>query len=228
MSIIVVCPGCLKSFKVSDKFAGRTGPCPNCKRTLKVPEKSEEVKVHAPEAFAGGGRSAGGKLITEPVAFRPAKLDPVKATLIVAGVLVVLAMTWLGGRLGTLREPAGHDRRLAGGFAGAGPGGLPGPAQRRIGTIPRPGTVPAFGPLRLGYVALWGLFALLAARGVIFGELWIWLFVMPPFALAGGLFAMAALDLEFGDAVFHYGFYLVATLLLRWAAGMKWIWDLSS
>jgi hypothetical protein len=54
-----------------------------------------------------------------------------------------------------------------------------------------------------------------------------WLFVVPPFALAGGLFAMAALDLEFGDAVFHYGFYLLATLILRWAAGMKWIWDLS-
>ena len=100
MSIIVVCPGCLKSFKVSDKFAGRTGPCPNCKRTLKVPEKSEEVTVHAPEAFAGGGRSASGKLIVEPVAFRPAKLEPVKAALIVATVFVVLAITWLGGRTG--------------------------------------------------------------------------------------------------------------------------------
>ena len=49
----------------------------------------------------------------------------------------------------------------------------------------------------LGYVALWGLFALLVARGVIFGDVWVWLFVVPPFALAGGLFAMAGLDLEF-------------------------------
>jgi hypothetical protein len=227
MSIIVVCPGCLKSFKVSDKFAGRTGPCPNCKRTLKVPEKSEEVKVHAPEAFAGGGRSAGGKLITEPVAFRPAKLDPVKATLIVAGVLVVLAMTWLGGRLGIFESLLATT------------GGLlvvsPVLVLAAYLVLHNDELEPYRGRelyLRsalcaLGYVALWGLFALLAARGVIFGELWIWLFVIPPFALAGGLFAMAALDLEFGDAVFHYGFYLLATLLLRWAAGMKWIWDLS-
>ena len=34
---------------------------------------------------------------------------------------------------------------------------------------------------------------------------------------------MNAFDLEFGDGVFHYSFYLVATLVLRWAAGMKWI-----
>ena len=60
------------------------------------------------------------------------------------------------------------------------------------------------------------MFALLVARGVITGEIWIWLFVVPPFVLAGGLFAMAALDLDFGDAVFHYGFYLLATVL-RWA-----------
>ena len=71
MSIIVVCPGCRKSFKVSDKFAGKSGPCPNCKRTLEVPEKTQEVKVHAPEQFAGGGRSTTGKLVLKPVAYTP-------------------------------------------------------------------------------------------------------------------------------------------------------------
>ena len=227
MSIIVVCPGCLKSFKVSDKFAGRTGPCPNCKRTLKVPEKSEEVKVHAPEAFAGGGRSAGGKLITEPVAFRPARVDPRKATLIVAGILVVLAITWLGGRLGVFE----HLLATTGGLLLVSPLLVLGAYQ----VLHNDELEPYSGRelyLRsalcaLGYVALWGLFALLETSGVISGELWIWLFVAPPFALAGGLFAMAALDLDFGDGVFHYGFYLLATLILRWAAGMKWIWDIS-
>ncbi len=34
------------------------------------------------------------------MAFRPAKLEPVKAALIVATVFVVLAITWLGGRTG--------------------------------------------------------------------------------------------------------------------------------
>ena len=98
MSIIVVCPGCRKSFKVNDKFAGKSGPCPNCKRTLHVPEKSEEVKVHAPTEFAGGGRTKTGKLAIEPVAFTPARLQPVTAVLMVAAVLIVLAVAWAGGR----------------------------------------------------------------------------------------------------------------------------------
>ena len=60
---------CLKSFKVSDKFAGRTGPGPNCKATLRVPTKAEEVTIHAPAAFAEGGRTKAGKLITKPIAW---------------------------------------------------------------------------------------------------------------------------------------------------------------
>ena len=71
------------------------------------------------------------------------------------------------------------------------------------------------------------MFALLISRGVITGEIWSWLLVAPPFVMVGGLFAMAALDLDFGDALFCYGFYLVSTLILRWAAGMKWVWDLT-
>ncbi len=100
MSIIVVCPGCLKSFKVSDKFAGRTGPCPNWQADA---QSAREVRRgHGPRAGGLCRRrpQASGKLIVEPVAFRPAKLEPVKAALIVATVFVVLAITWLGGRTG--------------------------------------------------------------------------------------------------------------------------------
>ena len=100
MSIIVTCPGCRKSFKVSDKFAGKTGPCPSCKRTLQVPTKAEEVQVHAPEAFAGGGKNAQGKLITKPIDRVDAKFHPVTTTLIVAAVVAVLVVAWVGGRAG--------------------------------------------------------------------------------------------------------------------------------
>ena len=79
----------------------------------------------------------------------------------------------------------------------------------------------------MAYVALWGVFSLLASRGVITGELWNWPFIVPPFKVIGGLAGMGAFDLEFGNGLFHYSFYIVATLLLRWVAGMKWIWDVS-
>ncbi len=74
----------------------------------------------------------------------------------------------------------------------------------------------------------WGAFALLVSRGVITGDVWVWLFVVPPFVMVGGMFALATFDLDFGDALFHYAFYLLATVILRWAAGLEWVWDVTS
>jgi len=227
MSIIVVCPKCLKSFKVSDQFAGRSGPCPGCKHTLQVPSKSEEVEVHAPEAFAGGGRSTTGKLITKPVARTDAKMRPVVAAAIVAAVLVVLALTWLGGRAGLFQSTIATSLGLL----------LISPPLviAAYNVLHNDELEPYFGVAlyirsaicALAYMALWGVFLVLASRGVITGDMWNWIMVAPPFFLIGGLMAQATLDFEFGDGIFHYSFYLLATLLLRWVAGMTWIWDVT-
>jgi hypothetical protein len=233
MSIIVVCPGCLKSFKVSDKFAGKSGPCPNCKRTLKIPTKEEEVKVHAPEAFADGGKTTAGKLVTKPIARVNARLRPVATALIGAGILLVLLATWFGRHLGLFDSWKLFDIPIA--------------AIIGLLAVSPPLTIAAYEALRddefepyrgtglflracgcgLAYAALWGVFALLASRGLVTGEWWNWVVVLLPFVGIGGLAATGAFDLEFGDGVFHYSFYLLATALLRWVAGMKWIWDLN-
>jgi hypothetical protein len=228
MSIIVVCPGCLKSFQVSDQFAGRTGPCPKCKRTLTVPDKAQQVEVHAPEEFAGGGRSATGKLITKPVAFETTKAQPVKVVAIVAGALTVLALTWVGGHAGLLKNMivtavgllAVSPLLVIAAYA----------ILRNQELEPYRGTAlyVRSSLCAFAYVALWGIFSLLVARGVITGELFGWLIVVPAFAATGGMFALATLDLDYGDAVFHFGFYVLVTLVLRWAAGMKWVWDVTS
>lgn len=228
MAIIVTCPGCLKSFQVSDQFAGRTGPCPKCKRTLTVPEKAQEVTVHAPEAFAGGGRSASGKLITKPVSFETTKAQPVQIVAIIAAVLIVLALTWVGGRTKLFDNIIVTAIGL---LAVSPPLVMAAYAILRNQELePYRGTAlyVRSSICALVYVALWGIFTLLVSRGVITGELYAWLIVVPPFAVTGALFALATLDLDFGDAVFHYGFYLLATLVLRWAAGMKWVWDVTS
>lgn len=192
-----------------------------------MPTKAEEVTVHAPEAFSSGGRSKTGKLITKPIARTNAKWHPVTAAAIVATALVVLAVTWVGGDRGLFNSWIASTLGLV----------LVAPAL----------VVAAYEVLRddelepyrgkalylrasvcsLAYVVLWGVFALLASRGLITGELWNWMFVVPAFVLVGGGMAWATLDLEFGDAMFHYGFFLLVTVVLRWAAGMKWIWDVS-
>ena len=222
MSIIVVCPGCLKSFKVSDKFAGKTGPCPNCKRTLQVPTKETEVKIHTPEAFAGGGRSTTGKLVTKPVAHINVKLKPVAIALLAASVVGVVVVTWF----------LGHAKLLDAVVTAA------------VGLliISPPLAIAAYEMLRddefepfrgrslylraaicgSTYALLWGVFAVLKPN-IVTGDVWNWFFVLP-FVAVGALVPMGTFNLEFGDGLFHCGFYLVATLLLRWAAGMEPIW----
>ena len=44
--------------------------------------------------------------------------------------------------------------------------------------------------------------------------------------VVGSMISSASLDLDFGSGFFHYSFYIVATLALRWAVGMPWIWEL--
>jgi hypothetical protein len=233
MSIIVVCPGCLKSFKVSDQYAGKSGPCPNCKRTLQVPSKEQEVKVHTPEAFAGGGKSKEGKLVTKPLARVNAKIRPVKAIMIAVSVAVVVGATIL------LRHQGLFDcwKVL----------GIPIVAILGLLAVSPPLTVASYEMLRddefepyrgkalylracgcgLAYAALWGVFAVLASRGLVTGEWWNWGMILVPLVAFGGLAGAGAYDFEYGDAVFHYSSYLIATAMLRWLAGMKWVWDLS-
>ena len=225
MSIIVVCPGCLKSFKVSDKFAGKTGPCPNCKRTLQVPTKESEVKVYTPEAFAGGGKSAAGKLITKPIARVNARLKPVTTAILGATVVGVLLVTWIGGQARWFDDRIGSTLGLLVispflAFAAY-------EILRDDEFEPyrgRPLYLRSAG-CALAYVSLWGVFAVLSPH-IVTGEVWNWFFVLP-FIAIGALAPMGAFDFEFGDGVFHYTSYLVVTLLLRWVAGMQPIWNMS-
>ncbi|MCE5303498.1 MAG: hypothetical protein LLF97_10370 [Planctomycetaceae bacterium] len=191
-----------------------------------MPDKSQEVKVHAPEEFGGGGKSASGKLVIKPESFVPVRFQPVTVALIVATVLGVLALAWGGGRTGLFSNPV----ILTVGLLAISPLLV----------------VAAYGMLRdaelepyrgmslylracicgLAYAALWGVFAMLVSRGIVTGELWNWCLVAPPMVIVGGMFAMASLDLDFGDAMLHYGFYVLVTVVLRWIAGMKWVWNI--
>ena len=75
----------------------------------------------------------------------------------------------------------------------------------------------------LAYVFLWAIFGYVS--GLLSpDEPWNWIYVVPPFLAIGALAPLATLDLDFGSGFFHYCFYLLATILLRWIAGMGWVW----
>ena len=97
MAIHVTCPHCLKRFQVSDKFAGKTGPCPNCKKDIKVPDASEEVVIHAPDDGAPKDRQ--GVSILKPL--KRTETDVTRKGMIItfSAILVAVAAA-VGLRMG--------------------------------------------------------------------------------------------------------------------------------
>jgi hypothetical protein len=226
MSILVVCHGCKKSFQVSEKFAGKTGPCPKCKATIKIPEKAEEVKVHGGEDFATGGRTTSGQLALKPIARKKVKADA-KTIGIIAGAtvgVIVLALVfrivpidhYVVGTLGLLllsplltlaAYTFLYDDESE-------------PYRGRVLYI----RVAACAAV---YALLWAVFVYVrgsvAEEGTI--DLPYWIVIVPSFVLPGAAAAYLSLDLEPSNAFFHYAFYLVITSLLAAIAGMGWAWS---
>jgi hypothetical protein len=226
MSISVTCPSCLKRFQVSDKYAGKSGPCPNCKKNLKVPDKSEEVVVHAPEAFEHGGRGIDGKLALKPIDREETKITPLLIVSIAVGVVLIFVGDWVLGRalfhkvvlFGFI------DVFIAIGLLLISP--LVAFAAysflRNDDLEPYRGTELYLRSLACGaaFVVLWGVFyyKFNPADG------WTWVMAVPCL-IAGTAAAWISLDLEPGSAFCHYAFYLIVTVILRWVAGMGWIWN---
>jgi hypothetical protein len=83
--ILVTCPGCLARFEVSDKYAGKKGPCPKCKKEIVIPDKQQEVVIHAPED--SGPKDSKGVAV----------LKPIKRTEFAVGKLM-----WIGVAIGVI------------------------------------------------------------------------------------------------------------------------------
>jgi len=227
MPISVVCPGCKARFSVSEKFAGKKGPCPKCKAVILVPEApTEEVKIHVPEQFASGGKDSKGRAVLKPIMRQETKFKPVAAAGIAAVIVVAFTIAFV------LRGVSDKVPIIIVGLLLISP-----PLAAAGYTFLRD---EEFEPYRgrsllvrsllcaLVYAALWGAFAPLPAYGIISGEVWQWVFVAPVFISVGAAAAWACLDLDFGSAAMHYCFYVVVTLLLRAALGLPPLWALTS
>lgn len=90
MSIRVTCPKCYARFNVSEKFAGKEGPCPKCKSKIRVPDKSEEIVIEAPKG--DGPVDSTGRAVVDPVKRKETNLSTVQWTLIIGSIVCFLAV----------------------------------------------------------------------------------------------------------------------------------------
>jgi hypothetical protein len=223
MPIQVVCPGCKKRFEVSDKFAGKQGPCPQCKTVIKVPEKAVEVVIHAPETTGKGGKTPVGGPVFKPIARKYLNATPAVWVGVISGVVVVfLAALVLGMGHNATDKQVSIWILVFGSIVLAPPLALAGYVFLRDAELePHRGLTLI---IRLGIVAL--VYALLWGALGFLKPLWgigptddiplpALVVIIPVMLGIGGLAAFAALELDYTTAVFHYALYLGITVLLR-------------
>lgn len=220
MPIRVTCVKCMSRFDVSEKFAGREGPCPKCKTVIKIPEANEQVVVHAPEV--SGPSDSKGRPVLKPIR----RVETVLSPLQIALIAVVIVGFLIGSLL--LRQ-----------F-------YPDPAAIPVWLIPSLLTALAPACVLGAYTFLRDqemgafvgrqLWARVAVCAAIYAALWAtmllgqyafrdwglgaWLTSSLVMIAVGSAAATLVLDLDWMMGIVHYGLYFGCSLLLRWAAGV--------
>ena len=224
MPIQVTCPGCLKRFTVNDKFAGKSGPCPSCRKVIKIPEKSDEVVIHAPEPT--GPKDSTGKSVLKPLRRKEVALS--MPVMLVAGIstLIVFGLA-LGIRFTGETPPTAL--LVIGAMLLAPPlvfvgywflrdDELDGYRGREL--------IIRCGICATAFACCWLIFAFVPVY--LTGENSIsqipgsyMLFTIPIMILIGTFVSVGSLELEFVQGALHYLLYLAITLILALIMGTK-------
>jgi hypothetical protein len=190
---------------------------------IKIPTADEQVKIHEPEQFAGGGKDAKGRPVLKPIARSETKANPVVFVGIAAAVVVAFAVAFVLkkselstspiflGVCGTVLAPP----LVLGGYTFLRNQELE--PYRGKELFLRAAICSAAYALMWG--AMWGLKHFLVGEGG--SEILSMAIVAAPPAIIGSLAALGTLDLDFGSGFFHYVLYLGTCVLLRLTMGLK-------
>ena len=227
MAIIVTCPGCHKSFSVSDKFAGKKGPCPKCKTIIKIPTLDQQVVVHGGEAFSDGGRNAAGELVLKPIKRLQPRFSLKQALKIAAFVLAAFAIAWFFGGIFSKMLLARVVALCV----------ITPPLVYLPYFFLRDSEAVAYIEVRelrtrtilcsISYLAMWLGFAILSYYVVgAFGSNFVsWMLAAAPFIVVGVTMGAVCYDLEIDDGILHFAFYLIVTFGLAMTAGVAFHGD---
>lgn len=223
MPIQVVCVSCKARFQVSEKFAGKQGPCPKCKAIITIPKLEEQVQIHAPEEFAAGGKTMTGQAALKPIARKETRLALVPTVMAVCGVVGALAIAAVAGKLF-------HDifaLRAVALYAISVPIAVAGYSFLREQELePHRGLwLWVRGAIcAAAFAALWGAYVFIPPD--MRSTTWSWFFIGPAFLCIGAGIAWATFDLDFGNGFFLYCFYVACTLAMGWLAGLEMPWTI--
>lgn len=216
MAIQVICSGCRSTFTVSDKFAGRTGPCPKCKKPITVPSTAvKEVKIHGPEEEP----ARPGRVPTTPIVFEEHPVPRAAYVAVSIGAVVILLLAVVARLVWGAGEAPGWLLAATACIVSLPSAWLAYEIVRDRNLEPYRGRPLLVRTAACGaaYVTLWWVKGFLPPE--LTSELWPWVYLGPPFLFAGALAALASFDLDWGPGVAHFSLYFAFLVILRWLAG---------
>mgnify|MGYP002621589134 CR=1 FL=1 len=230
MPIQVICPGCHTRFSVGDQHAGKSGACPKCKGEIKIPEKGDEVIIHAPELEAGA-KDAKGRSVLKPIKRKEAKFSTNIFVFVTGGVLLSVIVAWLLGR-SDLGDNA-VNWILAGGAILLGPplayAAYSFLRDDELGVYQGTDVVIRSIACGLVYALLWGVYVYVGWN--VFGDEafksgleMLHLTILSGLVMGIGTFAAyVSFDLEPISAFFHYALYFLVSVLLRFVMDLPFL-----
>ena len=227
MAIDVTCPGCFKRFQVSDKYAGMKGPCPSCNTLINIPK--ETVRIHEPDEFQSGGKTAKGRAVLKPLDRKVAAIGGREWAIMAVCVVGVFALTLLVGRFSTSIGVWGVRAIAVLGMLGVAFGtSIFGYILLRSGDELEyhegPDLYKRAGLCAGCYALLWLMFEQLTTYLGVQGTLVVWAYLVP-FVVLSVIAVVGFFDLDFSMGTAHYLIFFFAILLLRWAIGYLWLWQ---
>ncbi|QEG34995.1 hypothetical protein [Bythopirellula goksoeyrii] len=230
MPIQVICPGCHTRFSVGDQHAGKAGACPKCKGEIKIPEKGDEVIIHAPELEAGA-KDAKGRNVLKPIKRKETKFSTNIFVMVAGLILLSVAIAWLIGR--SELDPGVLNWILAGGAILLGPplayAGYSFLRDDELGIYQGTDVVIRSIACGLVYALLWGVYVYVGWN--VFGDdafkeglEMLHLSILCGLVMGIGTFAAyVSFDLEPISAFFHYALYFLVTILLRFVMSLPFL-----
>jgi hypothetical protein len=221
-NIRVTCNKCHTRFNVSEKFAGKEGPCPKCKTIIRVPKKSDEIKIEAPKNK--GPTDTKGQAIVKPITRKDTVLSGVQIALIIASIVGFLAVSIVVNFM--VADKAAMSMWIilgVGAFILAIPLVLVSYAflrdQEREGFLGQ-SLYGRVGVCSLAFAVAW--LALPIAAYAFNDSYEIGSYVVAAVAMfaIGTVASMACFEFEAIMGMVHYGLYLGIALLGRWLAGI--------
>lgn len=223
MAIQVICPGCMSRFEVSDRFAGKKGPCPKCSNLIEIPK--EKLVIHAPDEIIVEGRRVKNPDFIRPIEREAFVFTTKQVWINVVGVVVILIFAWLFSFLGSgpMKWMAGTSGIFVVAFVLAKNGYIlvRDPDDLEIflgGELHRKSFLVA-----TGYTLSWIIFEALL---LYLNPGFFFFAYLLPIALLASFVPLVVFDTDYGDSFMLYFIFVLCVLVIRGImfAPDGWIW----